>query len=279
MAQRYDVSLKSLFLREGDGIIRRLLFGPGKITEFLPTEQPQVFNPRADLVARTEPGGIRQVEFQANNETGFAFRILEYYPYLVRKYGEPVTQIVLYIGRDPMRLENVYKSASVEFRFEIVNLREWDADRLLESHDLADNILALLAKGSPDKALEVVAPRIAALRGEDRSEAEASLVLLSGIMGMEEAVQKRLKEFGMINVMENKILGPLIEQRFEQGLSQGLSQGLNQGKRGMLREMLVSRFRVIPPSVERRLADASLDELDSWAKRLLNASNINEVFD
>lgn len=37
MAQRYDVSLKTLFLREGDGIIRRLLFG-GKVIELLATE-------------------------------------------------------------------------------------------------------------------------------------------------------------------------------------------------------------------------------------------------
>ena len=44
MAQRYDVSLKSLFQREGDGIIRRLLFG-GKVIEFLATEQPQKRNP------------------------------------------------------------------------------------------------------------------------------------------------------------------------------------------------------------------------------------------
>lgn len=40
MAHRYDVSLKTLFLRDGDGIIRRRLFG-GKVTEHLATEQPR----------------------------------------------------------------------------------------------------------------------------------------------------------------------------------------------------------------------------------------------
>ena len=57
MGQRYDVSLKALFLREGDGILRRLLFG-GKVTEYLATEQPQVFNHRADMVVRTEDGSL-----------------------------------------------------------------------------------------------------------------------------------------------------------------------------------------------------------------------------
>ena len=59
MAHRYDVSLKALFLREGDGIMRRLLFG-GKVTEHLATEQPQVFNHRADMVVRTEDGSLHR---------------------------------------------------------------------------------------------------------------------------------------------------------------------------------------------------------------------------
>ena len=92
-------------------------------------------------------------------------------------YGEHVTQVVLYLGREPMRLDRTYTSPSLDFRFEVVNLREWDAEPLLASPDWADNVLALLAKGSPEKALEVVIPRIAAMRGEDRSVAGATLLL------------------------------------------------------------------------------------------------------
>ena len=98
MAHRYDVSLKALFLSEGDGIIRRLLFG-GKVIEFLATEQPQVFNHRADLVVRTEDGLLHHVEFQTDNEAGFALRMLEYYAYLVRVYKQHVSQMVLYLAR------------------------------------------------------------------------------------------------------------------------------------------------------------------------------------
>ena len=99
MAQRYDVSLKVLFLSEGDGIIRRLLFGGGRITEFLTTEQPLISNRRADLLVRTDDRRLHQVEFEASNKAGFALRMLEYYIYLVRTYGEHVAQVVLYLGR------------------------------------------------------------------------------------------------------------------------------------------------------------------------------------
>lgn len=71
MAQRYDVSLKTLFLREGKGIIRELLFG-GKVVAFLATEQSQMFNHLAGLVVRAEDGLLHPVERQASNESGFA---------------------------------------------------------------------------------------------------------------------------------------------------------------------------------------------------------------
>ena len=122
MAHRYDVSLKALFLREGDGIIRRLLFG-GKVTEHLASEQPQVFNHRADMVVRTEDGSLHQVDFQTINEAGFALRMMEYFAYLVRVHKQHVIQKVLYVGREPLRLARKFASPSMDFRFEIVNPR------------------------------------------------------------------------------------------------------------------------------------------------------------
>lgn len=146
MAHRYDVSLKALFLREGDGIMRRLLFG-GKVTEHLATEQPQIFNHRADMVVRTEDGSLHQVEFQTSNETGFAVRMLEYYAYLVRVHKQHIVQTVLYLGPEPLRLDRTYTSPSMDFRFEIVNLREFEAEPLLASEDWADNALATARQG------------------------------------------------------------------------------------------------------------------------------------
>ena len=166
MAQPYDTALKAMFLRDGDGIIRRQLFG-GKVSEVLPTEQPQVYNLRADLVVRAREGGLHQVEFQATNEVGLPRRILRYYIYLEGAYGEHVTQTVLYMGREPMRLKDTYTTPTLQFRFAIVNLRELDAEPLLASPDWVDNVLALLAKGSPERALDVVLPRIP-LKGEEQ---------------------------------------------------------------------------------------------------------------
>ena len=276
MAQRYDVSLKALFLREGDGIIRRLLFG-GKVTEHLATEQPQVFNHRADMVVRTEDGSLHQVEFQVSNEARFAVRMLEYYAYLLRVHKQHIVQTVLYLGREPLRLERTLKSPSMDFRFDIINLREYDAEPLLASPDWADNALALLANGDSRKALDVALSRLRAMNSEDQAWASGTLLLLSGILGIEETVDARLKEVGMINVMENKVLGPLILKRCEEAEQVGRSQGIQQGRLDLLREQLTEKFGSLPLWATQRLEAASADDLHTWAKRVLHGTTLEDT--
>ena len=276
MAHRYDVSLKALFLREGDGIMRRLLFG-GKVTEHLATEQPQVFNHRADMVVRTEDGSLHQVEFQTSNETDFAVRMLGYYAYLVRVHKQHIVQTVLYLGPEPLRLERTYTSPSMDFRFEIVNLREYEAAPLLVSQDWADNALALLAKGEPEKALVAVISRLRAMKSEDQNWAAGTLLLLSGILGIEQTVNERLKEVGMINVMENKVLGPLILQQLEQSERKGRSEGKQEGKQDLLQEQLTEKFGPLPAWALERLQAGSAEDLHAWAKRVLHNTTLEDT--
>ncbi len=83
-------------------------------------------------------------------------------------------------------MPDFYVTPTIDFRYSIVNLRELEAEPLLESPDWVDNVLALLAKGSPQRVLAVVLPRIRAMRGEEQELAAGALTLLSGILGMEE---------------------------------------------------------------------------------------------
>ena len=152
-----------------------------------------------------------------------------------------------------------------------MNVREQDAEPLLASPDWVDNVLALLAKGSPERALDVVLPRIRALQGDEQELAAGALTLLSGILGMEAAVKCKLREVGMIDVMENKILGPAIRKGLAQGLAQGREEGLKQGKQELLRKLLLAKFGPLPGWASRRLKSASAEELDSWAGRILTS--------
>ena len=272
MAHHIDVSLKSLFLHEGDGIIRRLLFG-GKVIEHLATEQPLVSNHRADTVVRVEDGSLHHVELQSDNEAGFGLRMLDYYVYFVRAHQQHIFQTVLYVGREPLRLETGYTSPSLNFEFQIINVRELDAEPLMASDDWADNALALLAKGDREKALDVALSRLRAMKSEDRDWASATLLILSGILGIEETVGERIKEAGMIDLMENKVLGPLFLKQIELGRSEGRQEG----RQGLLQEQLTEKFGPLPPWAAQRLQAATAEDLHTWAKRVLHGATLEDT--
>ena len=284
MAQRIDVSLKSLFLHEGDGIIRRRIFG-GKVIEHLATEQPRVSNHRADTVVRIEDYSLHHVEFQSDNEAGFGLRMLEYYVYFVRAHNQLVFQIVLYVGREPLRLESGYTSPSMNFKFEIINVRELDAGPLMASDDWADNALALLAKGDREKALDMALSRLRAMNSEDRAWASATLLVLSGILGIEETVNERMKEAGMIDLMENKVLAPLILKQIEMGEQRGRSEGMQVGMQvgrqvgmlDLLHELLTEKFGALPAWAAQRLQAATAEDLHTWAKRVIHGATLEDT--
>ena len=207
--------------------------------------------------------------------------MLEYYAYLVQVHKQHVIQTVLYLGQEQLRLERTYTSPSMDFRFEIVNLREYNPEPLLASEDWADNVLALLAKGEPEMALETILPRLRAMKGEVQDWAAGTLLQLSGILGIEETVNERLKEVGMINLMENKVLGPLIRQRFEEGeqkgRSEGRQEGRQKGRQDLLLEQLTEKFGPLPVWAMKRLEAASSEDLHTWAKRILSGTTLEET--
>jgi len=64
----------------------------------------------------------------------------------------------------------------------------------------------------------------------------------------------------------------------EQGLQQGMQQGMQQGEAAVLKRLLHKRFGELPEEVELRLHKATLEQLEVWTDRVLDARTINEVF-
>lgn len=60
--------------------------------------------------------------------------------------------------------------------------------------------------------------------------------------------------------------------------AEGIETGLLQGEAAVLRRQLKRRFTKLPPQVEERLAQAGREELESWAERVLDAEQLEDVF-
>ncbi|MBL8240693.1 MAG: DUF4351 domain-containing protein [Bryobacterales bacterium] len=81
----------------------------------------------------------------------------------------------------------------------------------------------------------------------------------------------------MINVMENKILGPLLLQQFEQGERKGQQKGQQQGRQELLRELLTQKFGTLPAWAIERLQSAPAEDLRTCALRVLQSSTLEDA--
>jgi len=70
-----------------------------------------------------------------------------------------------------------------------------------------------------------------------------------------------------------------IQEGVKQGVKQGIEQGVKQGESTVLLRLLRQRFgSAVDAHVERRVATASIEQLDTWTTRVLTATSLAELF-
>jgi hypothetical protein len=261
MAQYIDVSLKLLF-QWSRGLVARALFG-GPVAEWLNVELPEIRNLRADLLARGVDGSYRHLELEARNTVTLGRRVAEYHLGFLGRLGVPVEMVVLYVGKEPLRMKGEFRTPWMRFRYRLLDIREFDGEPLLASDDLGDNMLALLTRLDQERVLARVEEQLQRLPGGKRAEAARLFVVISGLRDLEETVSRRLD---MIDIMENKVLGPAI------------LKGEHQGQIKMLTVLLKDRFGKLPEWVPAKLENASERQLIAWNRRAATARTLDAVF-
>ncbi len=70
-----------------------------------------------------------------------------------------------------------------------------------------------------------------------------------------------------------------MKKGMEKGMEKGLEKGIRQGAISLIRGQLSSRFGKIPVWVNERLEQANMKNLELWAKRILDAGSLEEIFE
>lgn len=70
-----------------------------------------------------------------------------------------------------------------------------------------------------------------------------------------------------------------MQQGMQQGIRQGMQQGRHQGESLALQRLLAKRFGQLPSNMATRLAAASVEEIETWFDRAIEARDLAEVFD
>jgi hypothetical protein len=261
----YDTAFK-LTLQHVDVALRELL-GTGVI-RWHNVELPKVRSVRADLLGETETGGLVHIELQSANEAGMALRMLEYCLDVLRQFDRYPTQVLLYVGDAPVKMETALHGPRLDYSYRLVDIRELDGELLLKSHQVDDNIVGLLTRVSDQRrAAQLVLQRIAGLAPGERQAALDRLLILAGLRKtLGRLVEEEARKMPILNdIMDHEVIGPEIKK------------GIRQGELTVIRRLIEKRFGALPAWAEDRLAKLSAQELEDLSVRVLDAKSIDDL--
>ena len=68
------------------------------------------------------------------------------------------------------------------------------------------------------------------------------------------------------------------ERLRREGRKEGRKEGVDEGRRDLLCMLLAQRFGKLSPAVRKRVQGADSEAIERWAKRVLTAASLAEVF-
>jgi hypothetical protein len=261
--QKYDITLKML-LRGTASRTLQMLAGDS-IADWLDIELPQMELPRMDLLGRLSGGRLAHFELQSGNDDRMPERMAGYALGVFRQFREFPKQIVLYIGREKVRMKPRLMAEDFRFRYTVLDIRKLDGYGMLASRNTGDALLAVLADLRDRRAaVAEVVRRIAGLEPTDRHEALQQLLILAGLRGLDDTVEEEI-DMAVIEIGENTVLGREFRRREVQG------------ELRVIRRLIERRFGSIPPWAEEALGNKSAAELETIGDRLLDAQSIQDL--
>jgi hypothetical protein len=267
--QKYDVALKVLLQSQARRTISELT--GTTIAKWLDVELPKVQNLRLDLLGETVGDELIHLELQSGNDAGMPLRMAEYCLGVFRLFGRFPRQVLLYVGEAPLRMATKLRGGGLSFHYRAVDIRRLDGDRLLESEEVGDNVIAILAHLRDHKeAVRKIVARLAGLAPSERATALEQLFILAGLRRLEETVEQEARKMPVyIDILENKVLG--------REFKKGLQEGRQEGELAILRRLIERRFGSLPSWAEQRLAGASTEQLEELATRVLDAASLEQL--
>jgi hypothetical protein len=269
----YDVALKVLLQSPARSTLSELT--GMVIAKWLDVELPRVQNLRLDLLGETVDRELLHLELQSTNNSAMALRMAEYCLGVYRLLGRFPRQVLLYVGEAPLRMPTVLRGGGLDFSYEAVDLRNLDGEALLESEEVSDNVIAILAHlRDHQEAVRRIVGRIARLEPAARESAIEQLFILAGLRRLEEIVEREARKMPIyIDILENKVLG----REFKKGLQEGRQEGRQEGELAILRRQIEKRFGSLPSWAEQRLAGTSTEQLEELATRVLDAASLEDL--
>jgi hypothetical protein len=257
---KYDAVVKDLFQKDHPSLLDQLTGGV-KIKAVLNVELAKVLERRADLVLLLEDESILHIEFQSTNDKDMAYRAGIYCVLLGQKYRCRIRQVVLYTGQAKMRMPDSVFLGETRIVYTLMDIRALESEALIASGRPGDLVLAMLAKGGPERLVEILR-RTIELNGPERERTLTQLAILSRLRQLTGRLKMELKAMGgTIDIAKHEILRDIVRD----------------SQASIIRIQLRAKFGELPKWVDERLSNAKLSDVARWAKRFVTAKTLEGV--
>jgi len=265
----YDAALKTLLTESGAATVRAV---SGLTIQRWHNVELTVKQCRVDLLGETNRKRLLHIELQSRNDAAIARRMYQYGGAIWAKHGRYPKQVLLYVGRDRMRMPTGHAAnEDFTYRYAAVDIRDLDEKQLMESGGIGDNVLALLAGSRNErKTVREILERIAGMDESKRESTLEQLTVLAGLRHLVPLVQEEANRMPITeNILDHELIGPAYKK--------GRRVGRKEGELAMLRRLIEKRFGAVPPSLEERLESASRAKLEEIGLRVLDAQSAEDL--
>jgi hypothetical protein len=176
MAQQYDKILKENLEKVVLQLIRKTTDVEPLTGELLYPELNYTIEREADflekITTRDNQTLIFHIEFQTTNEKAMADRMFVYAGLIYQIYRLPVRQIVFYIGKEPMRMNNTLQMPTYKYNYELIDLQQISYRQFIESSIPEEVLLSILCGFGEEKeeaVIEEIFIKLRMLQGSGRS--------------------------------------------------------------------------------------------------------------
>ncbi len=233
------------------------------------------------------------LEVQGQREADFAKRMFVYNYRTFDRYDGPVASLAVLTDASrawrPTRYRYRLWGCEMGIRFRVVKLRDYRrrwAELEASRNPFAVVVMAQLqvraTQRRPTTRLQAKVQLIRHLytQGLTRQQILDLFRFLDWVLTLPEALEQQFQvELAQVEAETQMPYITSIERMgIEKGRQQGLQEGFQQGEAFMLTHLLTRRFGPLPGWATSRLAQASREELEQWAERVLEAQRLEDVF-
>jgi predicted transposase/invertase (TIGR01784 family) len=275
----YDISLKKM-IAGLEGAFTELFLGfkIKEASEPLNVELAKIEEKKADFVCKiideNEKESILHIEFQTSNHKEMHFRMLRYLTELYKKYKLPIIQLVIYIGKEKIAMEDnikfEIKETKIEYKYKLIDIKEINCESLIDSNNSNLVILGILCDFKNKNKNEVVRKilkKIKKLCKNDNNELNNKILKLE--------VFSRLRNLTEIVKKEEEMLEDTIKMQdlpsYAFGLNRGLEEGIQKRNIEIARNLILAN---IGQEIIEKTTGLSIEEIKKYKKEIEQGGSI-----